>query len=453
MAQRFKPDWPPLAQIAEELERARSRLQLEARTIADQVRSVVQAEYDKLRAEVEGLEREVNQQRTELQREGRETIEYAGLQAEIQTRQKVLSDLVARQSETATSERLRDTRASNIRIVDRAMPARSPVRPKKLLTLAVALILGLGLGAGLALLLDHVDNTVKDENDVSRLTALPVLAHVPLYQPLRAVSERPEAESGAGEADLASHHDPRSAFAEAFKNLRTSLLLASPDRPPRSIVVTSCEPSDGKSTVCLNLALVLTQMGRRVLVVDADLRRPRLHRMLGLAKDVGLSSALSGNAGAEEIVQETGIPHLFAVSSGPIPPNPSELLESPSLAALVERLRATGSFDHLFFDSPPALQVTDSVILASRMDASIVVVRAGKTARESLTQGMARLRPSRGHVVGVVLNALSEESDYYYHRYGRQRYYRGYSEEGQPGEAPRRRPRHGERRGRRAERA
>jgi len=456
MAQRFGPDWPPLAQLAEELARARARLELDARTIADQVRSVVRAEYDKLCAEVEGLEREVGRQRAELQREGRETIEYAGLQAEIQTRQKVLSDLVARQSETATSERLRDTRASNIRVVDRAVPAKAPVRPKKLLTLAVALILGLGLGAGMALLLDHVDNTVKDEQDVGRLTALPVLAHVPLYQPLRAVSERPAGDGEAPEADLASHHDPRSAFAEAFKNLRTSLLLASPDRPPRNIVVTSCEPGDGKSTVCLNLALVLTQMGRRVLVVDADLRRPRLHRMLGLAKDVGLSSALSGNAEAHEIIQETSIPGLLAVPSGPIPPNPSELLESPTLAALVERLREAGRFDHVFFDSPPALQVTDSVILASRMDASIVVVRAGKTARESLTQGMVRLRQSRGHVVGVVLNALSEESGYYYSRYGRQRYYRGYSEDDAAGTAARRGPRrlrHSERRGRKAERA
>jgi len=283
------------------------------------------------------------------------------------------------------------------------------------------------LGVGMAVLLDYLDNTVKNEQDIERIGGLAVLGYVPLYQPLRAVSEGGKQLEAMPEADLASHHDSRSAFAEAFKNLRTSLLLASPDRPPRNIVVTSCEPGDGKSTVSLNLAIVLTQMGRRVLVVDADLRRPRLHKMLSLTNAVGLSSLLSGNATAEEVLQETSIPNLWAVSSGPIPPNPSELLGSPGLQAFVQRLQAGGRFDHVFFDSPPSVQITDGVILASCMDATIIVVRGGKTQRESVTQGVARLRQSRGHVIGAVLNAVSEEAGYYY--YSKYRYYRRYEED------------------------
>jgi capsular exopolysaccharide synthesis family protein len=227
--------------------------------------------------------------------------------------------------------------------------------------------------------------------------------------------------------DLASHFDSRSGFAEAFKNLRTSLLLASADRPPRTIVVTSAEPGDGKSTVALNLAIVLTQLGRRVLIIDADLRKPRLHKMLRLANTVGLSSYLSGNAQPTDLIQDTEVPNLFGVTSGPIPPNPSELLGSPNFETLIERLIGECGADHLIVDSPPSIQVADGVILSSRMDATIIVVRAGKTARTSVVQAASRLRQARGHLVGAVLNAIQESGGYYY--YYRYKYYRHYGED------------------------
>jgi capsular exopolysaccharide synthesis family protein len=219
---------------------------------------------------------------------------------------------------------------------------------------------------------------------------------------------------------VACHTDGHSTFAEAFKSLRTSFLMASPERAPRHIVVTSCEALEGKSTVATNLAIALTQLGRRVVVVDADLRRPRVHRVLGAPNDMGLSSFLSGNADAAEILQEGLIPNLSVVTSGPLPPNPSELLASAALETFLQRLEALGPFDHVFFDSPPLLQMADAVLLADRMDATILVTREGRTTHQALASGAKRLRQSRARILGAVLNAVVERhGSYYYYRYHR----------------------------------
>jgi len=423
LAERFGADWPAMRQLDEELSQARERLEIETRGIARQVRSVVEADHARARAEVESLGRRVDEQKLEVQRVNRDAAEVASMKAEIDTRRRFLADLVGRQSQTEVSDRLRDTQASNVRVVDPAEIPEQPVSPRKRFNLVVAVLLGLAVGVGAAFLADHVDNTVKGEQDLERTAKLPVFGHVPLFEPLRAVPDAGAAQAGTQHPiGLASWLDPRSAFSEAFRNLRTSLLLASPDRPPRIIVVTSCEPSDGKSTVSVNLAVVLTQLGRRVLLIDSDLRRPRLHRIFAVGNAVGLSSLMTGNATFEDVVQDCDIPGLALVSSGPLPPNPSELLQSASLQAMIERLRSSGEFDHVIFDSPPSVQVADSLILAARADATIVVVRSGKTARDSLVAGVARLRQAHVHVSGAVLNAVREQDGYYYqYKY---RYYR-----------------------------
>lgn len=433
MAKRFKPGWPELEQLEEELSLARRRLDIETNAIASQVRLAAKSEYEQALAEVVNLEQQVEQQKSEVQRVNRDAIQYAGLKAEIDSRRKVLTSLVTRQSETETSGQLRETHTSNIRVVDpAAVPAR-PALPRKKLNLIVFLALGLSLGVGLAFVLHYVDNTIKTEGDIARYgSGLPLLGRVPLFEPLRVVygqRARPGEEErndepndpAAASPELASHLAPRSSFAEALKNLRTSLLLASPEQPPRCVLVTSCEPGAGKSTIAINLAIVLTQMGRRVLLIDADLRRPRIHDGLGLSNEIGLTNYLSGNAEPAQLFQELQIPLLSVITSGPTPPNPSELLGSTGLATLLARLGRSREYDHLILDSPPMLQVTDSLILATRADATILVVRAGMTSRESLSQGVARLRQGRAHVAGAVFNAVSERLkpyDYYYRHYG-----------------------------------
>jgi polysaccharide biosynthesis transport protein len=420
MAERFKPDWPPLQQLQQELDGAKTRLALETESIARQVRSVAQADYAKIQTEVGNLERQVDSQKGEVQRVGRDAIEYASIKAEIETKRKMLNDLLARQNETETTSGLKDTRATNIRVVDRAETPRGPFKPNKSMNLALSVIFGLGLGGAVAFLFNYLDNTVKSEQDIQRFAQVPALGFVPLYQPLRAVdgAKVPVEGSSQYEADLACHGDARSSFAEAFKSLRTAFLLASPERPPRHVVVTSCEPLDGKSTVATNLAIALTQIGRRVVMIDADLRRPRLHKVLGLSNDSGLSSVLSGNAEVSDVLQDTVVPNLVAMTSGPVPPNPSELLASPALNALMKSLEELGPFDHVFFDSPPLLQMADAVLLADRMEATIVVAREGRTVNAALASGVKRLRQSRARILGAVLNAVVERfGGYYYYRY------------------------------------
>jgi len=360
-----------------------------------------------------------------VQRVNFETIEYAGLQAEIETKRRVLSDLVERQSETETSFRLREARTSNVRVVDPAEPPTTAASPRKLLNLVLALLVGSTLGIGMAFLVDHLDNTVKNEQDIQRLGGVTVLGHVPLTRTLHAVGDEvPHSDDLTRQLDIGSHLDPRSNFSETFRNLRTSLLLATPDHPPRHVAVTSCEPGDGKSTVALNLAIVLTQLGRRVLLIDADLRRPRIHKSLQLTNAVGVSSFLSGNATLDELIRESEIPNLRVITSGPIPPNPSELLGSPGLETMLDRFSGEDRFDHIILDSPPVLSVTDAIILSTRTDSTILVVRAGMTSREALAQSAARLKQSRVKVTGAVLNAVSHEAGYYYGRYGYGRSYR-----------------------------
>ena len=424
MSERFNPDWPPLTELDEELAMARRQMEVEARTIAVNVAAVAEADFLRARSELESLSAQRSAQKREVQRVNRDTIEYAGLQAEIETKRHVLAGMVERQSETETSFRLRETSTSNIRVVDPATAPKYAASPRKTLNVILALLVGSALGVGMAFLVDHLDNTVKNEQDLQRVGGITVLGHVPLTQSLHPVGEETGAEDLTRQLDIGSHLDPRSNFSETFRNLRTSLLLATPDHPPRHIAVTSCEPGDGKSTVALNLAIVLTQLGRRVLLVDADLRRPRVHKSLLLGNEVGISSYLSGNAPLEDLIQESEIPNLRVISSGPIPPNPSELLGSPGLQTLLERFAAEDRFDHVIFDSPPVLSVTDAIILSTRIDSTILVVRSGVTSREALAQSAARLKQSRARVTGSVLNAVSHETGYYYGRYGYGRSYR-----------------------------
>ena len=425
MLEQFQPDWPPLRQIEEELGQARERLRLETESISLHVRSAALIDHERVQTEVDRLYEQVEEQKLEVQRVNVDAIEIASLQAEIATQRSFLDAMVNRQSETAVSKRLSETQTSNIRVVDAAELPVAPEKPNKPLNLIVSILAGFFVGVASAFLVDHLDNTVESESDVLRVTGLPVFAQIPVILPLGVV--RSESDSGLDPAEddrrgLASHVDPRSIAGEAFKNLRTSIQLASPDHPPRSIVVTSSEPGDGKSTISTNLAVVLSQMGRHVLLIDGDLRRPTLERTFGTKESAGLSNVLTGNAVLADVVRDTEVPGLSFLPSGPIPPNPSELLESSSMRIMLEQIQESTEYDHVILDSPPIVQVPDSVILATRTDAAILVVRAGKTSRESLSAGAGRLRQARARVAGVVLNAVPERAGGYYraqYRYDR----------------------------------
>lgn len=424
-SRQFKDEWPGLQQLRSKLDQVEERLDTETESIARNVRLNAEAEYRQAKQELGNLDALVSRQEEAAQHLKRDAVEFASLQGEVQKKRETLAALMARQNEMALSTRLKDMDASssNVRVVDRARPAAVPFRPRKALNLALGLMLGLALGVGLALFLDYLDSSIRTPAEIGRLVKLPVLAVVPRHGPvLTALPRVKRRDAAAGESvDLVSHRDRRATVSEAYRELRTAILLSSAGHPPRTIMVTSALPEEGKSATAINLAIVLSQLGRRVLIVDTDLRRPRLHKALGAANDRGISGWLSGlDTDLDALARPSGIDGLDIVTSGPVPPNPSELLDSPLFDEIGRRFAARG-YDHVIFDSPPVLAVADPVIIASRVEAALLVTRAGRTPKESLRHAVDKFGKSGVRPIGVVLNDVDEQSRGYsaYGYYGR----------------------------------
>jgi capsular exopolysaccharide synthesis family protein len=285
-------------------------------------------------------------------------------------------------------------------VVDPADLDLSQVSPHTGLNLGVAGILGLVLGLGVALLRELFDNSVTDEHDVREATPAPTMARIN-YD--RRVSAHP----------MIGEHENDAARSEAFRILRTNLQFLDVDTPVKSIVVSSAVAGEGKTVTTAELAAVVAQTGQRVLVVDADLRRPRIAQLFGLTSDVGLTNALVGKIGVEDCIQRHPKTGVHVLSSGPRPPNPSEILQTKAARDLLDSL--TTMFDLVLIDAPPLLPVADAAILARSASGAILVVRSGKTSRDQLRQAAQRLEAVGGHLLGVTLNMTSRRNaDYGY---------------------------------------
>jgi succinoglycan biosynthesis transport protein ExoP len=276
---------------------------------------------------------------------------------------------------------------------------------------------------GLAFLLDYLDNTISSASQLSATISLPLMAVIPRHHDASSTEKKKRGPLGpASEFDLITCKDPRAIVSEAYRELRTAILLSNPGEPPRRLMVTSALPEEGKTATATNLAIALSQLGRRVVLVDTDLRRPRLHKALRQENKRGISTYLSGlEQDPCMLTVETGIENLELMPSGPIPPNPSELLDSDRFRQLADALLASG-YDHVIFDSPPALSVSDPAIIASNVDVGILVVRAGKTPRQSIRLAAEKFRHGN-EKMGVVLNDLDADRQgaayYRYQYYGR----------------------------------
>ena len=318
--------------------------------------------------------------------------------------------------------------SSNIRVVDPAMVPGGPSAPQKSRNISLAILVGLVGGIGLALLREYMDNTVKNPDDVENLTRLPSLAVVPAFAGLNGNGRgRFKLLKGAGvngregRVELVSHSQPQSPISEAFRALRTSLLLSQADRPPQIILVTSPLPREGKTTAAVNIAVTLAQLGDNTLLVDGDLRKPGVSRALNLAdgKHAGLSSYLAGVSTLDLVtVPHPSISNLHVIPTGPIPPNPADLLSSHRLAEMVVELRKRYKF--IVIDSPPIMAATDAVILSVVVDGVLLVVRSGSTPKEAVTRTRDLLVSVKCRMLGVVLNAVDSSSPDYYYSY---RYY------------------------------
>jgi receptor protein-tyrosine kinase len=313
-----------------------------------------------------------------------------------------LSDeFVAMARELETPE---DGSAPDARVVveQRASIPDTPVSPKKTRTIAAGLAAGLMLGVGLALLLNYLDNTVKDEQSLEEITGVGLVGSIPLDKACR-------------KQPTITFDGNNSAIAEAFRKLRTNLQFLAVDNPPRVIVITSALPNEGKSTTAINIALALAEAEHNVLLVDGDMRRAMLSKYLNLIGSVGLSTVLSGAANLSDVLQKTHFPRLTVMTSGTIPPNPSELLGSLAAKKLIAEMRA--QFDYVIIDSSPLLAVTDAAIVASNSDGALMMARFGQSKREQLAHAVGNLEDVGALLLGAVFT-MTEARGHGYYSYG-----------------------------------
>ncbi len=371
------------------------------------------------------------------------SVQYNILKREVDTNKQLYEGLLLRLKEAGVSAGMK---ASNIRIVDSAVTPTSPVKPKMLSNLALALILGLGFGVGLVFLQERLDNSLKSAEDIECFLRVPALALIPSSQ--SALHEKnghrkslPRTLLGLARREtpallkndalddwvrVDSEGSGHSALSEAFRSLRTSVLLSTAARPPRSLTFVSAEPGEGKTTICSNLAISLAQLGKRVLIIDSDMRRPSVRAFFHVEPRTGLSNYLTGHDSWRELVQPTGLSGLDCLAAGPVPPNPSELLSSGRLEALLQEASAHYSF--VLLDSPPLLNIADGRILVTLVEGAILVVKGGVTPRELVQRAQLCVTDVGAHLIGVVLNNINPHPDSYY--YSNYYYYKGYSERG-----------------------
>jgi succinoglycan biosynthesis transport protein ExoP len=363
--------------------------------------------------------------------QNRESAELGIKKQAVETNRKNHEDLLGRLRQAEVES---DFRPSNIRIVQSAEIPIAPVKPNKVLNIGLSMLIGLALGVGLAFFLEYLNNTINTAEDVERIVQLPALGGIPSLQSLAknkmlgGLNGKKSTALATTNSELLSGHDQLSSFAESYRALRTSLLLSSAEHAPRTMLITSSHPAEGKTTIVANTAISLAQTGSRVLVLDADMRRPRCHKILSAKNDIGLSTYLSRDISVDKVIQVHDIPNLFIMPAGPVPPNPSELLSSAKMRILVAELQ--DRFDHIIIDSPPVIHVTDALIISPHVDGVVLVVKSSHTPREAVQRAKQALTDVNAKIFGVVLNCidLNTESYYYNYKYG---YYHSYEESAQ----------------------
>ncbi|MCB9476031.1 MAG: polysaccharide biosynthesis tyrosine autokinase [Deltaproteobacteria bacterium] len=384
----------------------------------------IRTQYILAQSQEEELSKAVEEARNDAQQLNQLKTQYNVLRRDVDDNQGLYDELSKRAKETEITGNLA---ANNIVIIERARVPEHHIKPRRRTNVMLGILLGIVGGIGLAFFLEYLDNTIKTQLDIERITDVPFLGIIPSFQS--------DEDEGVFE-DLHTHLHPKSSITESCRAIRTNIMYSSPGQEIHRLLVTSAGPQEGKSTTVINMGITFAQGGRRVCIVDSDLRRPRLHKAFNIDRSRGLTSLVMGESELEETVMATEVPNLFLLPSGPIPPNPAELLGSEQCHETLRRLDE--HFDLVLFDSPPVVAVTDAAVLSRLVDGTIVVVKAGKTTTEMFKKALRQLEDVKSHTLGSILNDFNLRGEgyrYYYY------YYHYRSDEGGPDDGRRRRRR------------
>ena len=395
--QTFKPDYPDMRQLKSQVDELDRQIGQEI----GGVRASVKAEYDAAAKQEQMLMGQIAALRTQaLDVDGR-SIQYNILKREVDTNRQLYDGLLQRYKEVGVAG---DVRSNNISIIDRAEVPGARFKPSLIRNLALGVLLGAMLGVLIAFLLEFLDDTLKTPEDIEQKLKMPVLGVVPKLGPKESM------------AAVASN--PQSSFSEAYRSVRTALQFATDHGVPKTLLISSSGPGEGKSTTAQALARNLTQLGKRVMLVDADLRNPSLHKAFGLRAEHGLSSLLSGACSFADVVQPSGEERLDLILAGPLPPNPAELLSGTKLISLLTV--ASERYDHVIVDGPPVLGLADAPILANSVDSTLLMISSGKTKSGAAQAALKRLLTARARIVGCLLTKYDARTAGYGYGYGYQ---------------------------------
>jgi capsular exopolysaccharide synthesis family protein len=345
-------------------------------------------------------------------------VEYRPMARDAENNAKVFGLVTQRHKEMDLTGMVR---ANNVRILDRATSPRVPASPNIPLNLSAGIVVGLLAGLLLAFTIESLDNTVKTPEAAEELVGAPVLGILPLLteSKQRFIEDAPE-------RDLTVHKNPTSLAAEACRSIRTNLMFLAAQKEIQLFVVTSPGPQDGKSTVAISLAITMAQAGAKVLLIDTDMRKPRIHRSFGIKTDKGISTAIMSEGALNEMIIHSEIPNLDILPCGPTPPNPAELLHTERFREILAQCRQ--GYDKVILDAPPTAPVTDPAIIGSLTDGVVLVLRAGHTSRDAASYARRHLADAGARILGLVINQMDRKGGRYgygysyYAPYGR--YYR-----------------------------
>jgi capsular exopolysaccharide synthesis family protein len=402
LSKNYLPGFPELTAIQGSIKQLNDEM-------ANEDKKIITAYVAELEADVQAQKRYeaqiqdlLNAQRSEVLQLNTAAAQYANLASELDRLDQLSKEIYNRIKELSIAE---DAGALNVSTVESAVPANEPVSPNKPLTLLEAMVLGAVLGVGLALLRDWLDQRLRSAEEIKQVMALPVLGVVPHIAGSRSAPQR----------GMHLHLEPMSDVAEAYRTVRTAVYFGQVGTIAKTILITSPAPGDGKTTLAANLAIAMAQAGNRILLLDADFRKPTQHKIFDIDKRTGLSNVLAGEAKLEDVIHSTHIAGLDVLPCGPIPANPSEILNSQTFADLLDEL--SQKYDHVLLDSPPVMPVTDARILAASCDATVLALRAEKTTRKGAVYARDMLHSVGSQILGVVVNDVPRRKGIYGYYY------------------------------------